>query len=210
MPSENNTLPTCRDPFPAPRAARRPNTTPAPFWEPSSGSPALAPPGGICPPSSATGPHLPVLSPLVPGRRVPGELAPQIGLRLGPRSGNVLVDGTSVKVHQHGTGPPKGDAATPDASRGQAAIGVIRGGLTTKIAALTDKVGRLGRFVLTPGNACEPAALPTLLDGVRPFWRRPRDGRLAVARRSTRNCPCNAPYRTPCQHALAPQAEGQR
>ena len=80
----------------------------------------------------------------------------------------VMVDGTLVKVHQHGAGAPKADAlTTPDASRAAEAIGVSREGLTAKIVALVDKAGRLAGFALTPGNAHEPHSLPT-----QPSWMR--------------------------------------
>ena len=54
----------------------------------------------------------------------------------------VIVDGTIVRVHQHGTGA-KGGTKTQ-------AIGRSRGGLTTKIVALVDALGNLVRFVLLP------------------------------------------------------------
>ena len=98
-------------------------------------------------------------------------LAADLGLDLE----TALVDGTFVKVHQHGAGAPKGDAITLEASREQAAIGVSPDGLTTKTLPLTDKVGRLAGFVLTPGNACEPAALPALLDGLDGVWPPPHE-----------------------------------
>ena len=78
----------------------------------------------------------------------------------------VMVDATLVKVHQYGAGAPKADAlTTPAETRAAQAIGASRGGLTTRIAALVDKAGRLAGFALTPGNAHEPHSLPTLLDG---------------------------------------------
>jgi len=52
----------------------------------------------------------------------------------------VIVDGTIVRVHQHGTGAKGG-------TRSQA-IGRSRGGLT--IVALVDALGNLVRFVLLP------------------------------------------------------------
>jgi transposase len=55
-----------------------------------------------------------------------------------------LVDGTIVRVHQHGAGA-KGGTHTQ-------AIGRSRGGLTTKIVALVDALGNLARFVLLPGQ----------------------------------------------------------
>ena len=44
------------------------------------------------------------------------------------------------------------------------AIGRSRGGLTTKVIALTDRAGRFVKFKLKPGNAAEVSELPTLLD----------------------------------------------
>ena len=52
----------------------------------------------------------------------------------------VIVDGTIVRLHQHGTGAKGG-------TRSQA-IGRSRGGLT--IVALVDALGNLVRFVLLP------------------------------------------------------------
>ena len=54
----------------------------------------------------------------------------------------VIVDGTIVRVHQHGSGA-RGGTKTQ-------AIGRSRGGLTTKIVALVDALGNLVRFVLLP------------------------------------------------------------
>lgn len=54
-----------------------------------------------------------------------------------------MVDATIVKVHRHGQGQ-KGTS-------GQA-IGHSRGGMTTKILALTDALGNLVKFVLMPGQ----------------------------------------------------------
>jgi hypothetical protein len=53
-----------------------------------------------------------------------------------------LIDGTIVRVHQHGTGA-KGDS--------NHAIGRSRGGLTTKIVALVDALGNLARFAAPAG-----------------------------------------------------------
>lgn len=54
----------------------------------------------------------------------------------------------------------------PDSSRSLQAIGRSRGGLTTKITALTDRQGRFARFSLKPGNAYEGGELIPLLEGV--------------------------------------------
>jgi len=67
----------------------------------------------------------------------------------------VIVDGTIVRVHQHGTGA-KGGTKTQ-------AIGRSRGGLTTKIVALVDALGNLVRFVLLPGQRHDSAGVAPLL-----------------------------------------------
>ena len=48
------------------------------------------------------------------------------------------------------------------------AIGRSKGGLTTKILALTDALGNLVRFVLLPGQRFDTVGVPPLIDGV-PF-----------------------------------------
>jgi transposase len=65
----------------------------------------------------------------------------------------VIVDGTIVRVHQHGTG----------AKGGAQAIGRSRGGLTTKIVALVDALGTLVRFVLLPGQRHDSVGVAPLL-----------------------------------------------
>ena len=67
----------------------------------------------------------------------------------------VIVDGTIVRVHQHGTGA-KGGTKTQ-------AIGRSRGGLTTKIVALVDALGNLVRFVLLPGQRHDSVGVAPLL-----------------------------------------------
>ena len=86
---------------------------------------------------------------------------------LEPDLDTVMVDGTFVKVPQHGMGVPKADAGTtPDDSWSAPAIGVSRGGLTTKIVAMVDKGGQRAGLALTPGNGREPHSRPGLLEGV--------------------------------------------
>src|ERR1700735_4468465 len=46
------------------------------------------------------------------------------------------------------------------------AIGKSRGGLTTKILALTDALGKLVRFVLMPGQRFDTIGVAPLIDGV--------------------------------------------
>ena len=63
----------------------------------------------------------------------------------------IIVDGTIVRVHQHGSG----------ARGGTQAIGRSRGGLT--IVALVDALGNLVRFVLLPGQRHDSAGVAPLL-----------------------------------------------
>ena len=56
-----------------------------------------------------------------------------------------MIDSTSVRVHQHAANSKK---ATPDRCMGRS-----RGGLTTKVHALTDANGLPLELVLTPGQA---------------------------------------------------------
>jgi hypothetical protein len=46
------------------------------------------------------------------------------------------------------------------------AIGRSKGGLTTKILALTDALGNLVRFVLLPGHRFDTIGVPPLIDGL--------------------------------------------
>ena len=75
----------------------------------------------------------------------------------------VMVDGTFVKVHQHGTGAPKNGASSEESQANQA-IGKSRGGLNTKLMAVTDRRGRLVMFSLAPGNADEGKQFVAMLD----------------------------------------------
>ncbi len=77
----------------------------------------------------------------------------------------VMVDGSFVKVHQHGTGARRGER-TPDESRLAQAIGKTKGGLNTNLLALADRNGKLVRFSLLPGNSFEAHHLGELLDGL--------------------------------------------
>ncbi|MCH8092729.1 MAG: IS5 family transposase [Proteobacteria bacterium] len=71
-----------------------------------------------------------------------------------------LIDSSIVRAHQHAAGGKKGG---PDH-----AIGRSRGGLSTKIHAVVDARGLPVRFVLTPGQASDKAAVPALIEGLRP------------------------------------------
>ena len=65
-----------------------------------------------------------------------------------------MIDGTIVRVHQHGAG-----------TRNQA-IGRSRGGLTTKIVALVDALGNLARFVLFPAQRHDSLGVEPLIAGI--------------------------------------------
>ena len=69
-----------------------------------------------------------------------------------------MVDATIVKVHRHGQGAKGGTS--------RQAIGRSKGGLTTKILALTDALGNLVRFVLLPGQRFDTVGVPPLIDGI--------------------------------------------
>ena len=71
---------------------------------------------------------------------------------------SLMVDGTIVKVHQHGTGARK-VRGTPE----DQAIGHSRGGRTTKILAASDENGCLLNFLLLPGNSGESPHVPELI-----------------------------------------------
>ena len=70
----------------------------------------------------------------------------------------VMVDATIVRVHRHGQGAKRG-------TFGQA-IGKSRGGMTTKILALTDALGNLVRFNLLPGQRYDTIGVAPLIKGV--------------------------------------------
>ena len=69
-----------------------------------------------------------------------------------------MVDATIVKVHRHGQGAKRGTASQ--------AIGRSKGGMTTKILALTDALGNLVRFVLLPGQRFDTLGVAPLIEGL--------------------------------------------
>ncbi|MBF7015779.1 IS5 family transposase [Methylobacterium brachiatum] len=69
-----------------------------------------------------------------------------------------MVDATIVKVHRHGQGAKGG--------LGSQAIGRSKGGMTTKILALTDALGNLVRFVLMPGQRFDTVGVEPLVKGI--------------------------------------------
>src|SRR4051794_9646011 len=64
----------------------------------------------------------------------------------------------------HRQGPPPRAGRKRGTSR--QAIGRSKGGLTTKIVALTDALGNLVRFVLLPGQRFDTVGVPPLLEGL--------------------------------------------
>jgi len=69
----------------------------------------------------------------------------------------VMVDTTGCKARRSASGARGG---------GEEALGRSRGGLTTKIPALTDALGRPLGFLLTPGQAADCRQARALLEGV--------------------------------------------
>ena len=74
----------------------------------------------------------------------------------------IMVDGSFAKLHQHGAGARR-NGLTPRESSAKQNIGRSRGGLTTKVIAVIDAVGRPVRFTFHPGNRHEG---PLLLDAI--------------------------------------------
>ncbi|MFG0277627.1 IS5 family transposase [Pseudomonas aeruginosa] len=72
---------------------------------------------------------------------------------------HLMVDGSIVRVHQHGAAKKDQDAE---------AMGKSRGGLSTKIHAAVDALGNPVRLLLTPGQASEYGQAQALLDGFSP------------------------------------------
>lgn len=81
---------------------------------------------------------------------------------LGKKAKGLLrhVDGSYIKVHQHGLQGPK-------LRREQQAIGLSRGGMTTKLLAAVDEDGLLCDFVLCAGNFHDLTAVRLMLESFR-------------------------------------------
>jgi hypothetical protein len=73
-------------------------------------------------------------------------------------TGVTMIDGTSVRVHHL--------AVTLRADHQDRCLGRSRGGLTTKIHAVTDGNGLPIRITITPGNAHDLTAADDLLDSL--------------------------------------------
>ena len=65
------------------------------------------------------------------------------------------IDASYIRVHQSGANPRGGQLAQ--------ALGVSRGGLTTKIHALVDGQGRVLKLLLSAGNVCDIKIAPDLV-----------------------------------------------
>ncbi|MBF7012786.1 IS5 family transposase [Novosphingobium sp. HR1a] len=70
-----------------------------------------------------------------------------------------MIDATIVKVHRHGQGAKGGPQSQ--------AIGRSKGGMTTKVLALTDALGNLVRFRLMPGHRFDTVGVAPLIDGIK-------------------------------------------
>src|SRR6266567_1781078 len=124
-----------------------------------------------------------------------------------------MIDSSSVRVHQH--------AASTIESGGDRCMGRSRGGLTTKIHALTDAHGLPLELVLTPGQAADCPTAAKLLGRLREGtilladkaydadWLR-RSIEAAGARRifRPRSPAAGAPASAPCSTENATSASG--
>lgn len=70
------------------------------------------------------------------------------------------VDGSYIKLHQHGLQGAR-------SLRTQEAIGLSRGGMTTKLLAAVDEAGNLCAFVLTSGNLHDQTAARRMMEAFR-------------------------------------------
>src|SRR3954464_11624836 len=88
-----------------------------------------------------------------------GRLSAAVQRRLGGSR-----HGIRYSRRHHRQGPPARTGRKRGTSR--QAIGRSKGGLTTKILALTDALGNLVRFVLLPGQRFDTVGVPPLIDGL--------------------------------------------
>ncbi|WP_414703725.1 IS5 family transposase [Pseudomonas sp. TCU-HL1] len=72
---------------------------------------------------------------------------------------HLMVDGSIVRVHQHGAAKKDQDTE---------AMGKSRGGLSTKIHAAVDALGNPGRLLLAPGQTSEYGQAQALIEGFTP------------------------------------------
>src|SRR5690242_11793994 len=95
------------------------------------------------------------LSRLGEGRRLQAHVR-----RGGRRARHGIRDG---RCHNRQGSPPRSGRKRGTQSQ---AIGRSKGGMTTKILALTDALGNLVRFVLLPGQRYDTVGVPPLIDGI--------------------------------------------
>lgn len=74
----------------------------------------------------------------------------------------LMVDGSIVRVHQHG--------AAKNKQQNQEAMGKSRGGLSTKIHAAVDALGNPVRFILTAGQHSEIKQAEELIEGFPAYY----------------------------------------
>ena len=72
---------------------------------------------------------------------------------------HVLVDGTIVRLHQHGAGAKEGPTAKQSVSRSPGAPSI-------KISVMVDTLGNLANFVLLSGQRHDLIGAPLLLVGI--------------------------------------------
>ena len=70
-------------------------------------------------------------------------------------AGPMFIDGTYVKAHQHSSGARRGE---------ERAVGMSRGGTTSKIHAIVDALGRIVDFEITGGEVHDARVAPALID----------------------------------------------
>jgi transposase len=73
----------------------------------------------------------------------------------------LMVDGSIVRVHQHGAAKKQ---------QPEQAIGKSRGGLSTKIHAAVDALGHPVRLLLTAGQVSEYTQAEDLIEGFKPGY----------------------------------------
>ena len=112
------------------------------------------PRGAICPTSSGCGTRCSSASGGGHGKAFSSAFSRNC--RSMPTS-SMLIDGTIVRLHQHGAGAKGGPVQ---------AIGRSRGGPSTKISVMVDALGNLVEFVLLPGQRHDLIGVAPLLDGV--------------------------------------------
>src|SRR5216683_978905 len=96
-------------------------------------------------------------------RAIPGAAARTTGC-LSRRCFGLPVHAIRHGRRHHRQGPPSRTGRKRGTS--SQAIGRSKGGMTTKILALTDALGNLVRFVLLPGQRFDTVGVPPLIEGI--------------------------------------------